>query len=111
MTLLHDLHLRLIWERIRFCLRSVWAKWSSPARPNGLLVPTKFGQMGTVGQILGATTSPNGSRNGRLMPKTGEPGGGLGGQRPEMTSFALVNTASSMGSVSLPVKVFCWLGW
>ena len=24
---------------------------------------------------------------------------------------ARVKTASSIGSVSLPVKVFCWLGW
>jgi hypothetical protein len=24
---------------------------------------------------------------------------------------ASANTASSIGSVNLPVKVFCWLGW
>ncbi len=34
----------------------------------------------------------------------------LPGSAP-LSSFALVRTASSMGGVSLPVKVFCWLTW
>ena len=28
-----------------------------------------------------------------------------------MSRRARANTASNMGTVSLPVKVFCWLGW
>ena len=37
---------------------------------------------------------------------------GSSGIRPPPASWrARVKTASSMGSVSFPVKVFCWLGW
>ena len=31
--------------------------------------------------------------------------------RPRLAAGSLPNTESSMGSVSLPVKVFCWLTW
>ena len=31
--------------------------------------------------------------------------------RPAINSRARVNTASNIGTVSLPVNVFCWLGW
>ena len=37
--------------------------------------------------------------------------GGPTVSRPVASARARAKTASSMGSVSLPVKVFCWLGW
>ena len=32
-------------------------------------------------------------------------------EAPEISRFALSQTASNIGSVSRPVNVFCWLGW
>ena len=40
-----------------------------------------------------------------------QPAAATAGQPAAATSVARERTASSIGSVSLPVKVFCWLTW
>ncbi len=39
------------------------------------------------------------------------PGAAALGRHPVQQAAARASTASSMGSVSFPVNVFCWLGW
>jgi hypothetical protein len=88
----------------------VCAKWSNGASPVGPLVRARFGHSGMVGQNSGAQVRPYGSSEPSHLPIPVH----SGGVQPKSTQLRIsrtrVKTASSMGSVSLPVNVFCWLG-
>ena len=77
---------------------------------------------------MATITDPSSAQDGRDERHGGEPAGGactgfhrrsrLTGGSPDTpedqlpaSSTARAKTASSIGSVSRPVNVFCWLGW
>ena len=58
----------------------------------------------TVAMMSFEAAPPRKGRRGRKPPQ-------YRGRPSPPSSLARAKTASSIGSVSLPVKVFCWLGW